>query len=133
MNRHNYYGFVDWNDVAGQFSATLGPEPDLVYAVYSTPAYEGAASVIFRQGGTWFEAGGGHCSCYGLEDQWDPKPIDPKEHLAALDDGKKTLLVADSEGDYPEATQENFDSWLRWAVKRAKPPAPNKAAIHSWR
>jgi hypothetical protein len=124
MQAKQYYGFSAWgpkdnyDTVAGNFSEELGPEPELIYAVYSTPAYEGNAEVIYRQGGKWFEASGGHCSCYGLEEQWDPKEIDPTEHLRAVNEGKKVLLVYDSENDYPEATQENFDAWLKWAVQQ---------------
>ena len=112
---------VYWLDKgAVRHEADLGAEPRLVYAVYSTPAYEGSATVIFWRDGKWFEAGGGHCFCYGLEGQWDAKEIDPTEHLAAIKEGKKILLVADSEGDYPEATQENFDKWLKWAVGQSE-------------
>lgn len=122
MQARNYYGFSGWRgkkwdgSIESQFATMMGPEPELVYAVYSTPSYEGHASVIYRQAGQWFEAGGGHCSCYGLEDQWTPEPIDPSQHLQALESGRSILLVADSEGDYPEATQTAFNEWLRWAV-----------------
>lgn len=118
MKKRNYYGFDDWANVVSQFEAGDVPEPDFVYAIYSTPAYEGHATVIFRRGNEWFEAGGGHCSCYGLEGQWTPAIINPATHLEALKQGRKELLVSDSEGDYPDATQENFDAWLRWAVRQ---------------
>lgn len=123
MEMRKYFGFEGWGkkdgeygSVAANFDADIGPEPDFVYAVYSTPAYEGHASVVYKRDGKWFEAGGGHCSCYGLEGQWEPTEIDPALHLQALDAGKKILLVSDSEGDFPEATQENFDAWLRQAI-----------------
>lgn len=118
MRKQNYYGFADWADVVGQFNAKDAGKPDLVYAVYSTPMYEGSADVIFRVDGKWFHNSGGHCSCYGLEDQWEPSEIDPNVHLEALKVGKRKFCVSDSEGDYPEATQENFDKWLRWAVRQ---------------
>lgn len=124
MKKHEYYGFSGWNKgddydtVAKQFSTILGREPDFVYAVYSTPAYEGNATIIYRQGAKWFESTGCHCSCYGLEGQWEPHEIDPTVHLRALQNGRKELLVADTEGDYPEATQEHFDRWLAWVMSR---------------
>lgn len=118
-NRY-YFGFGDWKDVIGQFYAGKIPEPKYVYAVYSTPAYSGSATVIFKQGRKWFEASGGHCSCYGLEDQWGPQEINPRDHLKAVKEGKKILLVADTEGDYPEATQEHFDKWLAQVTKQKK-------------
>lgn len=117
MKRHNYFGFEDWADVIGQFSAPTRLEPELVYAVYSTPPYEGSADVIYREAGRWYHVNGGHCSCYGLEDQWEPEDLDPAIHLAALKEGKRLLNVYDSENDYPEATRENFDAWLNWAVQ----------------
>jgi hypothetical protein len=120
MKDREYFGFSGWSGgeawdtIAHQFSVQLGEEPKYVYAVYSTPAYEGSATVIYSDDGKkWFEVTGGHCSCYGLEDQWEPREIDPSVHLKALQVGKKELLVADTEGDYPEATQENFDQWLK--------------------
>jgi len=125
MKNRNYYGFSGWdgedyNTLVRNFNISdPGSEPRFVYAVYSTPACEGSATVIFYRKGKWFEVNGGHCSCYGLEDQWEPKEIDPQIHLKALEAGKRELLVADSEGDYPEATQENFDKWLAWAVAKA--------------
>lgn len=116
MQTQNYYGFNDWADVASQFSAEIGPVPELVYAVYSTPAYEGSADVVFRRNDEWFHGSGGHCSCYGLKGQWEPEVIDPTDHIKAVAEGKRVLLVSDSEGDYPEATQENFNAWLAWAA-----------------
>lgn len=51
----------------------------ILFAVYSTPSYEGYAWVLFEQHGKLFEVNGSHCSCYGLEDQWEPEEIDLKE------------------------------------------------------
>lgn len=119
MDAHKYFGFSDWADVIGQFGPVPDhdmTEPELAYAVYSTPAYEGSATVVYRRDGQWFENSGGHCSCYGLEDQWGPTPLDPQVHLTALTNGKRDLCVADTEGDYPEATQEAFDAWFAAAV-----------------
>jgi hypothetical protein len=118
MKAQNYYGFDNWDGVAGNFSAEIGPEPELVYAAYSTPAYEGSATVIYKRDGKWFEATGGHCSCYGLEGQWEPSELKPEEHLQALANGKRMLHAADTERDYPEATDEAFDEWLKWAVSQ---------------
>lgn len=120
MKEKNYYGFSDWKDVGNQFGADVGTEPKFVYAVYNTPAYEGNAIVVFCRDGKWFEASGSHCSCYGLEEGgWHPKPIDPALHLTAIAEGRHILLIADTEGDYQEATQDNFDAWLGWTIQSA--------------
>jgi hypothetical protein len=116
MQAHQYYGFDDWNSVAANFEQEIGPEGDLVYALYSKPPGEGSADVVFRRNGEWRHAGGGHCSCYGLEGQWRPETFDPAIHIEALKQGKRYFYILDTEGDYPEATPEAFDAWLQWAV-----------------
>jgi hypothetical protein len=48
-------------------------EDEILFATYQTPSYDGAALVIYEQGGKVFEVNGSHCSCYGLEGQWTPE------------------------------------------------------------
>ena len=69
----NYLGFTDNEDLARQFGIA---ESDLdgynvLIAVYDTPAYEGYAFVLMEKDGQLYEVNGSHCSCYGLEGQWD--------------------------------------------------------------
>jgi hypothetical protein len=45
----------------------------VIAATYEHEAYEGYANVIFMKDGKYFEAHGSHCSCNGLEGQWDPQ------------------------------------------------------------
>jgi len=45
----------------------------LRFAAYSTPAYEGYALVVFERDGLLWEVNGSHCSCMGLEGQWQPE------------------------------------------------------------
>ena len=116
MGAKKYFGFEDWASIASEFSVDIGPEPELVYAVYSMPPYEGYAEIIFRRNGEWFLASGGHCSCYGLEGQWEPEPFDPLLHLKAIADGKRISRAYDTEGNFPEATAEAFDLWLHEAI-----------------
>lgn len=44
----------------------------LIASVYEVESYEGSAFVLFEKGGKLYEVNGSHCSCYGLEDQWEP-------------------------------------------------------------
>ncbi len=46
---------------------------NIIYAIYSYEDYEGSAIVLFERDGKLYEVNGGHCSCYGLEGQWDPE------------------------------------------------------------
>lgn len=47
---------------------------EILLANYGSYGYEGGAFVLFRRDGQLYEVNGSHCSCYGLENQWDPEP-----------------------------------------------------------
>ena len=67
-----YFGFQSREDVAQQFETDLRDE-NILIAVYEEEYYEGAAFVLFYQDDALYEVNGGHCSCYGLEGQWEPE------------------------------------------------------------
>lgn len=48
-------------------------EIEILLASYEYANYSGDAFVLFRKEGKLFEVNAGHCSCYGLEDQWTPE------------------------------------------------------------
>ena len=60
------------------------PWDEVLVAIYDMHPYDGQAEVIFRKDGKLFWAGGGHCSCYGLEGQWNPTEmtLDAIRHIA---------------------------------------------------
>ena len=58
---------------------------NILFASYSTDNYSGDAWVLFQQDGILYEINGGHCSCYGLEGQWNPEQV-------TLDELKHRLL-----------------------------------------
>ncbi len=84
--RMNYFeGFDCWQDVQREFRMTE-PEPDEVLAaLYETGSYEGSAEVIYRRGDKYYVASGSHCSCYGLEGQWEPEEYDKSTMKAVLE------------------------------------------------
>jgi hypothetical protein len=54
----------------------------ILFACYGTGSYEGAAYVLFRgTDGKLYDVHASHCSCYGLEGQWTPEPVKPKNVL----------------------------------------------------
>jgi hypothetical protein len=72
--------FNDWQESGqdGMLSDfNIGAEAlegaEVLFASYSYECYEGSAMVIFRKDGKLYEVNGGHCSCYGLEGQWEPE------------------------------------------------------------
>ena len=46
---------------------------NILLATYTYEDYSGDAFVLFEKDGKLFEVNGGHCSCYGLEGQWEPE------------------------------------------------------------
>lgn len=47
----------------------------VLYAYYSYEEYSGSAYVLFIKDDKIYEVSGGHCSCYGLEGQFEPEEV----------------------------------------------------------
>lgn len=75
--------FNNNDDIIREFA--ISPEQldgvEILYAYYSYWDYSGDTHVIFRKDGKLYEVNGGHCSCYGLEDQWKPEETTVKALL----------------------------------------------------
>ena len=75
-----------WREAKAKMTAALSSERwqdlEVLLASYSYENYSGDAFVLFRKNGQLFEVHGGHCSCYGLEGQWEPEEttIESLEH-----------------------------------------------------
>ncbi|AMQ66494.1 integrase [Bacillus phage Shbh1] len=48
---------------------------NILFASYGYANYSGDAWVLFERDGKLFEVNGGHCSCHGLEGQWEPEEV----------------------------------------------------------
>jgi hypothetical protein len=100
MDASVYEGdFRCWGDVQSNFSMDV-PEPEeVLLARYDTPPYEGYATVVYRNGATFGVVTGSHCSCYGLEGQWEPTEFDAAtlrayyERRADYDDDTPKILA----------------------------------------
>lgn len=44
---------------------------NILFAAYDIEYYSGEAFVLFERDGVLYEVNGSHCSCYGLEGQWE--------------------------------------------------------------
>ena len=86
-----FQGFKDAADVFREFTVPEDEQGDveILFAVYETPPYEGWAYVLFRKGGKLYDVEGGHCSCYGLENQWEPTETDVKTVLHFFEKGDR--------------------------------------------
>lgn len=47
-------------------------EVEILYSEYDYEDYSGSAWVLFRKDDMLYEVSGSHCSCNGLEGQWEP-------------------------------------------------------------
>lgn len=71
-----YFGiFDDADDTLRQFEIELAVLDglEILHAHYDCENYEGNAFVLYRKDGKLYEVNASHCSCYGLEQQWDPE------------------------------------------------------------
>ena len=48
---------------------------NILFASYGNANYTGDAWVLFEKNGKLYEINAGHCSCYGLEGQWEPEEV----------------------------------------------------------
>lgn len=67
---------------------------DVLFAAYTYEDYSGDAFVLFSRDGKLFEVNGGHCSCYGLEGQWDPEETTKEALMKRLDSRDYGILDA---------------------------------------
>lgn len=80
-------------------------EESILFASYGGACYEGDAVVLFEQDGKLFEVRGSHCSCYGLEGQWEPTETSWEELKMRPTDGRYHFLI-DHDGEAVEAFRQ---------------------------
>jgi hypothetical protein len=75
MDKIYFENFACIDDVFDNFGVPCEDRHgiEMIYASYDCPPYEGYAHVIFVRDGKIYEVNGSHCSCFGLEDQWQPE------------------------------------------------------------
>jgi hypothetical protein len=78
-------GWDNWQDVQHSFDMKE-PEPSQVLLAFydSDGSYDCSTYVIYRKGRSYYTVSGGHCSCYGLEDQWKPEEYTKLQLIEAL-------------------------------------------------
>lgn len=81
--------FGNKSDVCKQFEIS-DFDGTVIFAVYDMYGYEGEAEVIFVNDGNFYMVHGSHCSCYGLEDQWEPIEM-PINGLRRIIEGSRLL------------------------------------------
>ena len=85
-----FHEFFDADREGGALEGLVKTHPDrhILFAVYGAGGYEGSAFVLFERDGELYEVNASHCSCYGLEDQWDPEETTVDALAYRLNEGK---------------------------------------------
>lgn len=60
---------------------------EIIFGSYSYESWSGDAFVLCRKDGQLYEVNGGHCSCYGLEGQWEPEETTLEAVLHRMNEG----------------------------------------------
>lgn len=64
--------FRSKEDLEREFEVKLDADVNILFAAYRYEDYYGSAYAIFEKDGKIYDVVGSHCSCYGLEGQWEP-------------------------------------------------------------
>jgi hypothetical protein len=75
--RRYYENFKSVKDVHEAFSIDPSEvlDEEILFAYYGSGSYCGSATVLYHRDGKLYEVSSSHCSCYGLEDTWEPSEI----------------------------------------------------------
>lgn len=74
--------FQEFSHSYGNIDETMKTEMKnckILLAWYGHGSYDGSAFVLFERNSKLYEVNGGHCSCYGLEGQWEPEETSVEE------------------------------------------------------
>jgi hypothetical protein len=102
--------FGNWEckeDVARDFQVEVKDLGNVLFAWYGYGDYEGSAFVLFENDGKMYEVNAGHCSCYGLEGQWDPEEASVEALAHTLKEGYRFSSYYEA-GDEARAALERF-------------------------
>jgi len=86
------------DEVASNFEVELPANIQIIFAHYSgydsdEGDYEMWARVLFRDAndGKLYEVHGSHCSCFGLEGQWEPQEVSIHDIVSDLNNPKNQV------------------------------------------
>lgn len=111
-------GFNSREDVEEKFRVSLPPTIEILIAIYRQHDYEGYAHVLYADRSTTpaelYDVHGSHCSCYGLEGQWEPKPITFREYLADVRMGKTW------DWQYSDIARAEIETWIKGIIAESQ-------------
>lgn len=103
--------YAEFLEYSHRDNAKLPDNIKLLYADYTYEDYSGDAYVLGydKQKKQFFEVHGSHCSCYGLEGQWDEEYYSEVKQLQAAIQRR-----LDNRGEYSRYAYSSyeFEKWL---------------------
>lgn len=108
---HSFRPSKVWSD-GGDYRFASAPIEEsglmILFASYDNGSYSGAAFVLVMRDGLLFEVNGSHCSCHGLEDQWDEEETDVASLRHRMQNGS---LGWSDHWDYDKGRSEKRDEF----------------------
>ena len=104
--------YREFQEYGGRENVVLPKHLQILYADYTYEDYTGDAYVLGfdKQWNKFFEVHGSHCSCYGLEGQWEPEYYEDVKQLS-------TVIVKriDSRSEWYRSADSSveFENWLK--------------------
>jgi hypothetical protein len=96
------YIYVSDEEAAIELSSAM-EGVQILFAHYEAADYSGDCFVLFEKAGRLYEVNGSHCSCHGLEGQWEPEETSAEAIRHRITEG--SLGYADNdEASYPMRT-----------------------------
>jgi len=80
--RPSYYSGANWEQREKEELARRKEslkDVNILFAVYQPGCYCGDAFVLYEENNNLYEVNASHCSCHGLEGQWNPEETTPQE------------------------------------------------------
>ena len=77
----DFIDYGEWNE--GKRLKDFPTDEEILFASYEQGGYDGDSLVLYRRDGKLYYNSASHCSCYGLEGQWNPDEVIP-EQLAKM-------------------------------------------------
>lgn len=73
----DFLDYGDWDK--GKRLQDFPTDEEILIASYDRGGYDGDCVVLYRRDGVLYLNSASHCSCYGLEGQWNPDGVVPKQ------------------------------------------------------
>jgi hypothetical protein len=99
---------MNWKEITSEFGTVQNEPDELLFAEYGGAAYRGDAYVCYRIGDKYYTVQGGHCSCYGLEGQWEPEEYTKDLFIPILKRRIESNRYYSDSPSYDKATYEHI-------------------------